>query len=216
MDIGLSFKVSPHHWTLARGPCRGNVGCSDVTRWHFRREFPCVTSLSNRAMRIRSNPASHRQELCGCMGSCRGETRNEELGQADVSVGRVSPKTCLFFVLLGGSRWPQTISGTDTQPTAEPFFLCASVSCLQKSLCMFQTVWVSSPGSWALREPDCHRDGKPTSWKCGFVRTIIQVGPSSSLVQTHSFSVLTSVCLWSFCSPIPAGHESLAAFGAEE
>ncbi|XP_049658425.1 alpha-1,4-N-acetylglucosaminyltransferase [Accipiter gentilis] len=39
---------------------------------------------------------------------------------------------------------------------------------------MLQTAWESSPGSWALREPGCHHNGKKPSWKRGFVRTIIQ------------------------------------------
>ncbi|NXI56270.1 A4GCT acetylglucosaminyltransferase, partial [Chloroceryle aenea] len=39
---------------------------------------------------------------------------------------------------------------------------------------MFQTVWVSSPGNWSLRGSNCHCDGKQTSWKCRFIKTIIQ------------------------------------------
>ncbi|NWU88938.1 A4GCT acetylglucosaminyltransferase, partial [Upupa epops] len=39
---------------------------------------------------------------------------------------------------------------------------------------MFQAVWVSSSGSWALREPHCHCDGKQTAWTCRLVRTIVQ------------------------------------------
>ncbi|XP_009864070.1 PREDICTED: alpha-1,4-N-acetylglucosaminyltransferase [Apaloderma vittatum] len=39
---------------------------------------------------------------------------------------------------------------------------------------MLQTVWVSSPGKRALRQPDCHCGGKQRRWRCGFVRTIIQ------------------------------------------
>ncbi|NXX85635.1 A4GCT acetylglucosaminyltransferase, partial [Urocolius indicus] len=39
---------------------------------------------------------------------------------------------------------------------------------------MLQTVCVSSPGSWTLRDSNGHRDDKQTSWRSGFVRTIIQ------------------------------------------
>ncbi|NWX55824.1 A4GCT acetylglucosaminyltransferase, partial [Promerops cafer] len=39
---------------------------------------------------------------------------------------------------------------------------------------MLQTVWVSSPGSWALQGSNSHRQGKKRCWKCRFVRTIIQ------------------------------------------
>jgi len=122
---------------------------------------------------------------------------------ADTGKRWVSLKTCPFFALLGGFNWSQTVSGAEIQPAAEPGFLRALVSCLQKSLCMLQTVWVSSPGSWASREPDCHHDGKQTTWRSGLVRTIIQVGPSSLLVQNHLLFIVTSASLWSFCSPHP-------------
>ncbi|NWI61174.1 A4GCT acetylglucosaminyltransferase, partial [Calyptomena viridis] len=39
---------------------------------------------------------------------------------------------------------------------------------------MLHTVWVSSSGSWNLRESEHHPEGKKRSWKCRFVRTIIQ------------------------------------------
>lgn len=133
----------------------------------------------------------------------------------DVGMRWVSPKTGHFFALLGGSHWPQTVSGTEIQPAAEPVFLCASVSCLQKALCMLQTVWVSSPGSWASKKPACHRHGKQTRWKRGFVRAIIQVGPSSMLVQNHPLPILTSASGPSAASN-PARPESLTAFRVEE
>ncbi|NXX95810.1 A4GCT acetylglucosaminyltransferase, partial [Centropus bengalensis] len=39
---------------------------------------------------------------------------------------------------------------------------------------MFPTVWVSSPGRGALREPDWHHDGNQAMEKCRFLRTIIR------------------------------------------
>lgn len=71
------------------------------------------------------------------------------------------------------------------------FFCRAPFSHLQKSLCMLQTVWGSSAGSWALQESDCHHQGKKRSWKCRLVRTIIRVGPNSFLARNHPLSVLT-------------------------
>lgn len=90
-----------------------------------------------------------------------------------------SHQTRPFFVLLGGSH---TFAGTEAEPAAELVFPCAAFWYLQKSLCMLQKVWVSSPGSWALQESNSHHQGKKRCWKCRFVRTIIQVGHNSFLV----------------------------------
>lgn len=161
---GVSPLLDPGSWSLQSH--------SGATRWHFRREFPCVTRQCS-ADPIPSclSPAGSPR---GCMASCPAGIRTGELCQAQDG----SHQTCSFFVLLGGSG---TSSGTEAEPAAELVFPCAPYSYLQKSLCMVQTVWVSSPGSWALQESDCHRQGKKRSWRCRFVRTIIQVGPNSFL-----------------------------------
>lgn len=50
LDIGLSFQVSSLCWSLARDLCKMNVGYSDASRWHFRKEFPSFMNLPNSAM----------------------------------------------------------------------------------------------------------------------------------------------------------------------
>lgn len=146
----MSFKASPFHRTLAPGSCLVSaeqmwlLTCNLVAS----QEGISLHHEPVSAMQLRPNPASPARAPWCCMGSCCCRTRNQEQGQAvHQHMGDVSPRTCSYFALSGGSHWPQTISGTEVRPAAEPAFLCVSSPAFRSPVACFRQFGCLHPGA---------------------------------------------------------------------